>query len=119
MKTFDKLYVPVKLVSITLSQSSSFILKKIWSDVIPALLIKTSGNKFCSFKEMAAAFIDSLQVISSFKGIRFSKVESNLNSFLAVPITLNPIFARWIAIDNPIPLEAPEINTILLLRFGY
>ena len=70
-----------------------------------------SGNKFCSLSLVAQSLIDSRHVISSFSGIRLSEGLSNLNSLLAVPMTLYPRLARWIAIAAPIPLEAPEIST--------
>ena len=81
---------------------------------MPALLINMSGNKFCSFSLAAQFLMDSRHVISSFNGIKLSEGLSNLNSLLAVPMTLYPRLARCIAIAAPIPLEAPEISTTFL-----
>ena len=72
---------------------SEFKFDKPSDNLIPLKLDITCRE---SIKDCAAAqsLIDSRHVISSFSGIRLSEGLSNLNSLLAVPMTLYPRLAR-------------------------
>ena len=106
-----------KLISITLSKSSSDILINKLSFVIPALLIKTSivpnsaitsSTNFCASLKSAAFDLYPLALIpKAFNS--FSNAKADSTDELYVKATFAPCSAKTFAIPLPIPRLAPVI----------
>ena len=118
----DIMKVEVKFISITFFQFSSESRIEILSNVIPALLIKTSNpsNFLLAFSMNSSILLcsSSLNFSTKILGYCFFKI-SNFSSFVPVARTNAPRLINFSTILLPIPPVAPVINTFLFFKFIY
>ena len=116
MASLEHRKTPLRLVSTTASQSSSFILSKTQSLVIPALFIKMSillnsfrisSNAFITVSALDTSSFIPIALTPSFVSLAAVSLAASL--FMSAIARLTPFFANPSAIASPMPRAPPVI----------
>ena len=84
--------------------------------VIPIPALFTSTSKRPSFSKIKSIAKEIVSGFVTSKGINEYPFFSFIFAFLPVPYTLKPLFDKSLAVDFPIPEEAPVIKTTLDIK---